>query len=44
MSVKRSHHPDPGKHRWAAALGNQQQRLHRGLPLFGIVLGLSAAW
>jgi hypothetical protein len=34
------HKANPGEHSGPAALGNQQQRLHRGLPLLGIVLGL----
>jgi hypothetical protein len=39
-SVKRSHHAYPDEHRRPVALGNQQQRFHRGLPFFGIVFCL----
>jgi hypothetical protein len=37
--VQRSHHADAGEHRRPVSLGNQQQRLHCGLPFFGIVFG-----
>jgi hypothetical protein len=40
MTIERPHHAYPGEHRRAAALGNQQQRFHRGLPFGGIVFGL----
>jgi hypothetical protein len=40
VTIERSHHADPGEHRRATALGNQQKRLHRGLPFCGIVFGL----
>jgi len=40
MAVDRLHHPDPREHRRPVALGNQQQRLHRGQPFFGVVFGL----
>ena len=40
MPIERPHHAYPGEHRWAAALGNKQKRLHRGLPSVGIVFGL----
>jgi hypothetical protein len=40
MTIERPHHAYPGKHRRSAALGNQQQRFHRGLPFRGIVFGL----
>jgi hypothetical protein len=39
VTIQRPHDADPGEHRRAAALGNQQQRFHRGLPFFGIVFG-----
>ncbi|MDE5452540.1 hypothetical protein GWE18_06575 [Bradyrhizobium sp. CSA112] len=32
------HDADPGKHRWPIVFRYQQQRLHRGLPFFFIVL------
>jgi hypothetical protein len=38
--VQRSHDADPGEHRGPAALGDQQQRLHRGLPFVSVVFGL----
>ena len=38
--MERSHHADPGEHRRAVMCCNQQQRLHRGLPFFGIVFCL----
>jgi hypothetical protein len=38
--VDRSHHPDPGQHRRAVALGNEQHRLHRGSPFVSVVFGL----
>jgi hypothetical protein len=34
-SVKCPHYADAREHRWAVVLGDQQQRLHCGLPLFG---------
>jgi hypothetical protein len=37
MPVQRSHHADPGEHRWPVMFCNQQQRLHRSLPFFGVV-------
>jgi len=37
---RQQHHADPREHRWPVMLGNQYQRLHRGLPFVGIVLGL----
>jgi hypothetical protein len=40
VTIKRPHHAYPGEHRWAAALGNEQKRFHRGLPFLGIVFGL----
>ena len=40
MPAKRSHHSDAGEHRRPVMLGNQQQRLHRDLPFFGIVFCL----
>ena len=40
MPMERSHHADPGEHRRAVMFCNQQQRLHRGLPFFGIVFCL----
>jgi hypothetical protein len=40
MPLQRSHHASPGKHRWPVKCGNQQERLHRGLPFFGIVFCL----
>lgn len=40
MPIERPHHAYPGEHRWAAALGNKQKRLHRGLPFLGIVFSL----
>ena len=39
-SVKRSHHSDTSEYRRPVALGNRQQRLHGGLPFFGVVFGL----
>jgi hypothetical protein len=33
-------HADPGEHRRAVTFCSQQQRLHRGLPFFGIVFCL----
>ena len=40
VTIERVHHADPGEHRRAAALGNQQQRFHRRLPFGGVVFGL----
>lgn len=40
MSVDRPHHPDPRHHLRAVALSDEQQRLHRRLPLCRVVLGL----
>ncbi len=40
MPMERSHDADPGEHRRAVMFCNQQQRLHRGLPFFGIVFCL----
>jgi hypothetical protein len=40
VTVQRPHDPDPRQHRRAAALGDQQQRLRRSLPLPRLVLGL----
>jgi hypothetical protein len=40
VTVQRQHHAYAREHRRAAALGNQQQRLHRGQPFFSIVFGL----
>jgi hypothetical protein len=40
VTVQRSHHTYPGEHRWPVMLRNQQERLHRGLPFFGIVVCL----
>ena len=37
--MKRSHHADPDEHRRAAMLGDQDQRLDRGLPCRRVVLG-----
>jgi len=41
--VQRSHHAYACEHRRAAAFGNQQQRLHRSQPFFGIMFGLGQA-
>ena len=40
MTVERPHHADPGEHRRATALSNQQERFQRGLPFGGIVFDL----
>jgi hypothetical protein len=40
VTVQCPHDTDPGEHRRAAKLGNKKQRLHRGLPFRGVVLGL----
>ena len=40
MTVQCPHDADPGEHRRATKLHNQQQGFHRGLPFRGIVLGL----
>ena len=37
MSVQGSHDPDPREHRWPVMLGDQDQRLHRSLPLWSRV-------
>jgi len=39
-AMEPSHDADPGEHRRAVMFCNQQQRLHRGLPLFGVVFRL----
>jgi hypothetical protein len=31
VTVKRSHHADPGEHRWPVMFGNQQERCHCSL-------------
>jgi hypothetical protein len=38
--VQGSRHSYPGEHRRPVMLCNEQQRLHRGLPFFGIVFCL----
>jgi hypothetical protein len=38
VTVQRSHEADLGEHRWPVVLGDQQQRLHRGLPFVGVML------
>jgi len=40
VSVQGPHDADACKHRWPAMFYDQQQRLHRGLPFFGIVFRL----
>jgi hypothetical protein len=40
MPMQRSHHADPGEHRRPVMFCDQHQRLHRGLPFFGMVFGL----
>jgi hypothetical protein len=40
VTIQCSHHSYPGEHRRSAGLSDQQKRLHRGLPFFGIVFGL----
>lgn len=40
MPMERSHHANRREHRRAAMFCNQQQRLDRGLPFFGIVFWL----
>ncbi|WP_363331180.1 hypothetical protein [Bradyrhizobium sp.] len=40
MPMQRSHHSDPGEHRWPVMFRDQYQRLHRGLPFIGIVFCL----
>ena len=40
VAIQCPHHAYPGQHRWPVMFGNQQQRLHRGLPFFGIVFCL----
>ena len=40
MTIEPSHHADPGEHRRAIALSDQQHRLHRDLPFCGVVFGL----
>jgi hypothetical protein len=40
VTVQGSHDADPREHRRAAMFCNQQKRLHRGLPFFGIVFSL----
>jgi len=40
MTVQGSHDTYPSEHRRAVMFRNQQERHHRGLPFFGIVLCL----
>jgi hypothetical protein len=37
VPVHRTHHSNPRKHRSPAALCNEKQSFHRGLPFYGIV-------
>ena len=39
VPIQRSHHADARHHRWPVMLCHENQRLHRGLPLSGIVFG-----
>ena len=39
VPVQRPHDADPRKHRGPTALGDEDQRLHRGLPFRRVVLG-----
>ena len=41
VTVQGAHHADPGKHRGAAEIGDQHQRLDRGLPFGqgGLLIG-----
>jgi hypothetical protein len=36
VTIQRSHHTYSGEHRRTVMLSNEQERLHRGLPFFGI--------
>jgi len=40
VPVQRQDHANAREHRIAVALSDQQERLHRGLPFLGVVLGL----
>jgi hypothetical protein len=43
-AIKRAHHADPGEHRRAAEIGNEQDGFHRRLPFLGIVFRLRQFW
>jgi hypothetical protein len=40
VTVQRSHYAYAREHRRPVMLSNQQQRLHRGPPFFGVMFGL----
>ena len=40
VTIQRSHHTYSGEHRWPVMFCNEEERLHRGLPSVGVVLGL----